>query len=234
MPTYEIEQYELHAMKYRVQADNEDEAVLKLFDGEAEPVGQSQDLIEVASDYGMPTDDFPALAKVLKGRGMNVDKDIIPSIRSIELVWPPQFRHALQEGLDNYAPEDNSPTVPRYHDLPGARPCSWGPRLRQNHKRSQDSDHPRGGTVQVSRKPESVERAINVGLVAVFPRSDAPAARLPFAVTGWAVASCRAGKGGGDALAAATLASVCGSGAKMSPLTSLARCHLPSSPRFTG
>ena len=33
MPTYEIEQYELHTMKYRVEASNEAEAIKKLFDG---------------------------------------------------------------------------------------------------------------------------------------------------------------------------------------------------------
>lgn len=86
MPTYQIEQFEIHVMKYRIEATSEVEAVLKLLDGEAEPVGQSQDFIEVASDYGMPADDFPDLAKVLKRRGMNVDEDIIPSIRSIQAV----------------------------------------------------------------------------------------------------------------------------------------------------
>ncbi len=86
MPTFEIEQYELHAMKYRVEAESEAEAVVRLLDGEAEPVEQSQEYIEVAEDYGMPADDFPILAKVLKRRGMSVGKDIIPSIRSIQAV----------------------------------------------------------------------------------------------------------------------------------------------------
>ncbi len=35
MPQYEIEQYELHAMKYRVKAASEAEAIRLLFDGEA-------------------------------------------------------------------------------------------------------------------------------------------------------------------------------------------------------
>ena len=38
MPTYEIGQYELHAMTYRVKAKSEAEAIVKLFRGEAEPV----------------------------------------------------------------------------------------------------------------------------------------------------------------------------------------------------
>ncbi len=86
MPTYQIEQYELHAMKYRVEADSQAEAVVKLFDGEAEPVEQSQEFIEVADNYGMPGEDFPKLAAALKDRGMHVDEDIIPSIRSIAKV----------------------------------------------------------------------------------------------------------------------------------------------------
>lgn len=31
MPKYEIEQYELHTMKYQITADNEAEAIAKLF-----------------------------------------------------------------------------------------------------------------------------------------------------------------------------------------------------------
>ena len=38
--TYEIEQYELHTMKYRVEAATEAEAIAKLFDGEGEAVRQ--------------------------------------------------------------------------------------------------------------------------------------------------------------------------------------------------
>jgi hypothetical protein len=34
MPTYEIEQYELHVQKYRVEADDEADAIAKLFQGE--------------------------------------------------------------------------------------------------------------------------------------------------------------------------------------------------------
>lgn len=48
MPVYEIEQYELHAMRYRVDAATTAEAIQRLLAGEAEPVEQSQDFIEVA------------------------------------------------------------------------------------------------------------------------------------------------------------------------------------------
>jgi hypothetical protein len=85
MPTFEIEQYELHAMKYRVEAASEAEAIAKLFDGEAEPVEQSQDMIEVADGYGLPAEEYRELAEALRNRGIAVD-EVIPSIRSIEKV----------------------------------------------------------------------------------------------------------------------------------------------------
>ena len=59
MLTFEIEQYELHSIKFQVEAASEAEAIAKLFDGEAEPVDQSQELIEVADAYGMATKDHP-------------------------------------------------------------------------------------------------------------------------------------------------------------------------------
>ncbi len=83
MPTYEIEQYELHAMKYRLEAASEAEAIRKLFDGEAEPVEQSQDFIEVADDYGLPAEEDRELAEALRNQGITVD-EVIPSIRSIQ------------------------------------------------------------------------------------------------------------------------------------------------------
>jgi len=83
MPTYEIEQYELHVSKYRVQANSEDEALAKLFAGEGEPVDQSQEFIEVADDYGLPADEFPELVWQLTKLGVVVG-DVIPSIRSVE------------------------------------------------------------------------------------------------------------------------------------------------------
>ena len=83
MPTFEIEQYELHAMKYRVEADTRAEAIAKLLAGEADPVEQSQDFIEVADDYGLSSDEHRELAEALRKQGIPVD-DVIPSIRCIE------------------------------------------------------------------------------------------------------------------------------------------------------
>jgi type III secretion system FlhB-like substrate exporter len=85
MPTYEIEQFELHAMKYRVEANSEAEAIAKLFAGDADPVEQSQDMIEVANDYGLPSEEHQELADALRDLGIQVD-EVIPSIRSIEAV----------------------------------------------------------------------------------------------------------------------------------------------------
>ena len=85
MPTFEIEQYELHAMKYRVGAASEAEVIRMLFDGEAEPVEQSQDFVEVAEDYGLPADEYRDLADALHDLGIPVDA-VIPSIRSIKKV----------------------------------------------------------------------------------------------------------------------------------------------------
>jgi len=84
--TYEIEQYELHAMKYRVEATSEAEAIAKLFQGEAEPVCQSMDFIEVPDDFGLPADEHPELVAALRKLGVSVGDRVIPSIRSIEEV----------------------------------------------------------------------------------------------------------------------------------------------------
>jgi len=83
MPTFVIEQYELHAMKYRVEAASEAEAIAKLFQGEADPVEQSQDFIETADDFGMPADEHRELADELRALGVPVGEAVIPSIRSI-------------------------------------------------------------------------------------------------------------------------------------------------------
>ena len=85
MPTYEIEQYELHAMKYRVEAASEAEAVVKLINGEAEPIDNGLEFIEVADDYGLPADDHRELADALHDSGVPIDA-VIPSIRSIAKV----------------------------------------------------------------------------------------------------------------------------------------------------
>jgi len=86
MPTFEIEQYELHTMKYRVEANNEAEAIRMLFDGDGEAVDNSQEYIEVADDFGLPVEQNRKLADELRSLDVTVGEDIISSIRAIEEV----------------------------------------------------------------------------------------------------------------------------------------------------
>lgn len=86
MPVYEIEQYELHTQTYRVKAASEAEAIVKVLDGEADPVDNTLEYVEVAEDFGMPVDDNRGLAESLRLLGVPVDECVIPSIRSIEEV----------------------------------------------------------------------------------------------------------------------------------------------------
>ena len=87
MPTFELAQYELHAMRYRVEATNEAKAIARLFAGEAETIEQSQDFIEIADQYGLPVDEHRDLATALRELGLMRGKaEVIPSIRSIDMV----------------------------------------------------------------------------------------------------------------------------------------------------
>lgn len=88
MPIYEIEQYEIHSMKYRIEATDEADAIVKLLDGEADPVDDSLDFIEVAEDVGLAVDEHPELAERLRDLGVPVGDRVIPSIRSIGLAPP--------------------------------------------------------------------------------------------------------------------------------------------------
>ena len=86
MPTFEIEQYEVHVQTYEVEADNEAQAITKLFNGEAEPVDDSLEYVEVCEDRGLPADEHRELAEQLRSLGVSVDEHVIPSIRSIQPV----------------------------------------------------------------------------------------------------------------------------------------------------
>ena len=86
MPVYEIEQYELHSCKYRVEANSEAEAIAKLLYGEADPVDDSLEYVEVADDFGLSVDENRDLAEQLHKLGVPVSEHVIPSIRSIEEV----------------------------------------------------------------------------------------------------------------------------------------------------
>lgn len=83
MPIFEIEQYELHTQKFRVEAVDEAEAIAKLLDGEADAVDNGLEYIEVAEDVGLPVDEFRELAKKLEKLGVPIGDQVIPSIRAI-------------------------------------------------------------------------------------------------------------------------------------------------------
>jgi hypothetical protein len=86
MPLYEIEQYEIHSKKYRVIADSPADAITRLLDGEAEPVGGSMEFIEIAEDVGLPNDECDDLGNELRKLGVPVGDQFIPSIRSISVI----------------------------------------------------------------------------------------------------------------------------------------------------
>ena len=87
MPTFELEQFELHTSRYRVEANSEAEAVTKLFNSEAEPVDGSLTFIEVIDDLGLPAEDCPELVQELRKLGVTGIDDVIPSVRSIDKIW---------------------------------------------------------------------------------------------------------------------------------------------------
>ena len=86
MPTFEIEQYELHTQTYRVEASSEAEAIKRLFSGDGEAVDNSQEYIEVADNFGLPVEQHRELADALRSLDVSVGEDIIASIRAIEEV----------------------------------------------------------------------------------------------------------------------------------------------------
>ena len=85
MPLYEIEQYELHTQKYRIEASSQAEAIAMLFQGNADPVEGTLEYIEVLDEFGIPIEERRDLAEELQQIGVTVSY-AIPSIRSIEVV----------------------------------------------------------------------------------------------------------------------------------------------------
>jgi len=86
MPMFQIEQYEVHTQTYKVEADSEADAIVRLLDGATVPVDDSLDYIEVAEDLGLPVDECRELADQLRDLGVPVGEHVIPSIRSISLI----------------------------------------------------------------------------------------------------------------------------------------------------
>ena len=88
MPTFEIEQYELHTMKYRIEAPSAAEAIKRLFDGDGEAVDNGLEYIEVAEEFGLPVEENRELADELRSLNVTVGEHVIASIRGIEVLGP--------------------------------------------------------------------------------------------------------------------------------------------------
>ena len=85
MAKFIIEQYELHAQKYEVEAENKVDAIKALFEGQANIVDSSLDYVQVAHDYFQPNlfsyEELNAIDKF-----STIEDDCVTSIRSIEKV----------------------------------------------------------------------------------------------------------------------------------------------------
>ena len=87
MSSFEIEQYELHVLRYRVEADSEADAIVKLFQGEGDPIDDSLQFINISDDHGMSLSENPDLSSQLFDLGVvKSGENVIPSIRSIRQV----------------------------------------------------------------------------------------------------------------------------------------------------
>ena len=87
MPTYRVEQYEVHTQTYEVEAKSKALAIKKVIEGQGRAIDNSLEYIEVMEDFGMATDENEVLTEELEQLGVNLGNcDYIPSIRSIEEV----------------------------------------------------------------------------------------------------------------------------------------------------
>ena len=87
MPTYEVERYEIYVRRYRVEAGNEVDAIVRVYKDEADPIEGSLEFVGVGNDHGMPVSEALALAEALWEIGAITTFDIIiPAIRSVAKV----------------------------------------------------------------------------------------------------------------------------------------------------
>ena len=82
MTQFVVEAFELHAQKYRVEAETPAEAILNFCRGDGEEVGPSE-LIEMSMDHGLLVDANPDLMDGLTALGEKVDDDVIAGIRDV-------------------------------------------------------------------------------------------------------------------------------------------------------
>ena len=85
MPIYEIEQYEVHVQRFRIEADSEADAVARLLQGGGDPLDLT--FVNIADDMGMSVAENPDLACELFERGvLKPDDTLLPSVRSVSVV----------------------------------------------------------------------------------------------------------------------------------------------------
>ena len=82
MPLYEIEQLELYAQGYLVEAVDEADAIARFFGGEGRQDVTSIEFAGMANDYGMPVDENRDLADQLFDRGVIHSSDDIHPVDS--------------------------------------------------------------------------------------------------------------------------------------------------------
>ena len=84
---YEVEQYELHVQRWRVEGTDEADAIAKALMCEGDPI--SLVFVEVVDQLGMSLLEDPNLADELWERGVIDTTDtIVPSIRSVQEIKP--------------------------------------------------------------------------------------------------------------------------------------------------
>ena len=84
---YEIVQYEIHSVKFRVEAESEGDAIAKLYNEESvEPVNEPCEFVAVAYEYGLNADEYPEIVRRLRELGLRPATDVVSSIASVTKV----------------------------------------------------------------------------------------------------------------------------------------------------
>lgn len=87
---FRIVQYETHTQEYSVEAEDEADAIKRLFDGEGAAIDGTLEFVGVDELRGVDADEAGSgvdLAKKLKEAGIRLDDDcFIPTVYSIEPV----------------------------------------------------------------------------------------------------------------------------------------------------
>jgi hypothetical protein len=82
---FDVQQYELHILTRRVEADDPADAIRRVFAGDGEAT--NFEFAGIANDHGMSLDDDRNLADQLYDRGIiKPGHSIVPSIRSVRQV----------------------------------------------------------------------------------------------------------------------------------------------------